>query len=261
MDQKILEKIKKDEVVAIIPARSGSKGVKDKNIRLLNGYPMIAYTIAAAKLSKKIDRVIVSTDSEKYAEIARKYGAEVPFLRPDEISGDTATDIEFMKHAIQWCYDNEGSVPEYWVHLRVTCPMRNPEVIDEGIEKIKKHPEATCLLSVTLVENFLTAYKWLIKDGEEYVKSIFFENNDDANLPRKSYPDPYIPNIYVDVLKTECIVGNDRLHGNKMVCLETPETIDIDTEEDLKKAKEQDMKDFAQIFDYLKSNYDSEANS
>ena len=120
MDKKILEHIDKGKVFAIIPARSGSKGVKNKNIRLLNGYPMIAYTIAAAKLSENIDRVIVSTDSEQYAEIAQKYGAEVPFLRPAEISGDTSADIEFMQHAINWFYENEGKVPEYWLHLRVT---------------------------------------------------------------------------------------------------------------------------------------------
>ena len=104
MNSEILEHIDIGKVFAIIPARSGSKGVKNKNIRPLNGYPMIAYTIAAAKLSKNIDRVIVSTDSEQYAEIARKYGAETPFLRPAEISGDRSTDIEFMRHAINWFY-------------------------------------------------------------------------------------------------------------------------------------------------------------
>lgn len=255
MDCKIMEKVNKGQVVAIIPARSGSKGVKDKNIRLLNGYPMIAYTIAAAKLSKQIDRVIVSTDSEKYAEIARSYGAEVPFLRPAEISGDESTDLEFMQHAIQWCYENEGSVPEYWVHLRATCPLREPKVIDGGIEKMKEHPEATCLLAVSLVEHFLTAFKWLIKDGEQYVKSIFFEDNDQANLPRKSYPDAYIPTTYVDVLTTKCIVEKNVLHGDKMVCYETEETIDIDCEEDLHRVREANPESYEMIFQYLRDNF------
>lgn len=250
MDKKILEHIEKGKVFAIIPARSGSKGVKNKNIRLLNGYPMIAYTIAAAKLSENIDRVIVSTDSEQYAEIARKYGAEVPFLRPAEISGDTSTDIEFMRHAINWFYENEGKVPEYWVHLRVTCPLRNPKIIDEGIAKIKSHPEATCLLSVNKVEDYLTAYKWLVKDGEEYVKSIFFENNDDANMPRQSYPDTYIPNIYVDVLTTKNIVADDRLHGNTMVCFETAPTVDVDTDRDFERIKSNRSVN-EKMFDYL----------
>lgn len=250
MNKEILDHINKGQVFAIIPARSGSKGVKDKNIRPLNGFPMIAYTIAAAKLSKNIDRAIVSTDSEKYAEIAKQYGAETPFLRPAEISGDRATDIEFMQHAINWFYENEGSVPEYWVHLRVTCPLRKPEIIDEGIAKIKAHPEATCLLSVNRVEDYLTAYKWLIKDGEDYIKSIFFDNNDDANMPRQSYPDTYIPNIYVDVLTTKSIVADDRLHGNTMVCLETEPTIDVDTVWDLERLNSQKLNDW-KIVEYL----------
>ena len=113
MDQRILDAIKKDEVVAIIPARSGSKGVKDKNIRCLEGYPMIAYSIAAAKMSKSIDRVIVSTDSPKYVKLAQYYGAEAPFLRPAELALDQSTDIEFVSHVIKWFYINEQSVPEY----------------------------------------------------------------------------------------------------------------------------------------------------
>lgn len=251
MKKEICEKIQKGKVYAIIPARSGSKGVKNKNIRLLNGHPLMAYTIAAAKLSKNIDRVIVSTDSEEYAQIARSYGAEAPFLRPAEISGDTSTDLEFMQHAIAWLYEQEGSVPEYFVQLRPTCPMRDPEVIDQAIEKIKNFPEATCLLSVTLVTNFLTAYKWLIKDGDSFVKSIFFEDNDLANMPRQSYPDPYIPNVYVDVLTTRCMVEQDKLHGQKMVCFETKETVDIDNEEDLEKAREMDTALFDKIMEYL----------
>ncbi len=251
MNKEILNHINKGQVFAIIPARSGSKGVKDKNIRLLNGFPLISYTIAAAKLSHNIDRVIVTTDSEKYAEIARQYGAETPFIRPAEISGDRATDIEFMQHAINWFYENEGSVPEYWVHLRVTCPLRDPEIIDNGIIKIKTHPEATCLLSVNKVEDYLTAYKWLIKDGDDYVKSIFFENNDDANLPRQSYPDTYIPNIYVDVLTTKSIASDNRLHGNVMLCIETAPTVDVDSIRDLEELESHNFGGM-EILNYLK---------
>jgi len=89
-------------VVAIIPARSGSKSLADKNIKELSGHPLIAYSIAAAKMSKKIDRVIVSTNSQKYAKIAKQYGAEAPFIRPDEFSTDTSTDKDFLVHAMNW---------------------------------------------------------------------------------------------------------------------------------------------------------------
>ena len=99
------------DIIAIIPARSGSKSLVDKNIKELSGHPVIAYSIAVAKLSKKIDRVIVSTNSKKYAYIARQYGAEVPFIRPDEFSTDTSTDKDFLVHAMNWFKENEGTIP------------------------------------------------------------------------------------------------------------------------------------------------------
>jgi len=117
------------DIIAIIPARAGSKSLVDKNIKYLSGHPLIAYSIAAAKLSKKIDRVIVSTDSQKYTEIAKQYGAEVPFIRPDKISIDTAIDRDFLIHAMNWFKENESSVPEYWVHLRPTTPLRSIELL------------------------------------------------------------------------------------------------------------------------------------
>lgn len=226
MNKEIINHINKGQVVAIIPARSGSKGVKDKNIRLLNGHPMIAYTIAAAKLSKSVDRIIVSTDSEKYAEIARKYGAEVPFLRPAEISGDKATDIEFMIHAINWLYENEGSVPEYWVHLRATCPLRIPDDIDKAVALTKQTPEATCTLAVCCPTNILTPYKWLKIEGE-YLRSIMFDTVDEANQPRQNYPDAYMRTITADVLLSETII-NGTMYGNHVVPFMTEYTADVD---------------------------------
>src|SRR5574337_1569785 len=109
-------------VIAIIPARSGSESIKDKNLALLGGYPLLAYSIVAVKLSSRIDRVLLSTDSEQYAEIGRRYGAEVPFLRPSVLSTDKSTDREFMVHAMEWVRDHEGHVPEFWMHLRPTTP-------------------------------------------------------------------------------------------------------------------------------------------
>ena len=126
-----------NNTIAIIPARLGSKSILDKNIKLLSGHPLMAYSIATAKLSKKIKRVIVSTNSKEYADIAKQYGAEVPFIRPDEYSTDSASDRDFLVHAMNWLDENEGSVPEYWVHLRPTTPLRRDvEVIDVAIDEI-----------------------------------------------------------------------------------------------------------------------------
>ena len=98
--------------IALIPARSGSKSILDKNILKLHGHPLLSYSIAAAKLSKNISRVIVSTDSKYYANIASKYGAEVPFLRPKSFAKDTSTDKEFLVHALKFFSDNEQKVPD-----------------------------------------------------------------------------------------------------------------------------------------------------
>ena len=90
------------KVLAIIPARKGSKGIKDKNIRLLNGHPLISYSICAAKKIKKINRIICTTDSKKIATIARRYGAETPFIRPSEYAKDLSSDLEVFEHCLSW---------------------------------------------------------------------------------------------------------------------------------------------------------------
>ncbi len=236
MNKLYLDKIKKNEVWSIIPARSGSKGVPDKNIRLLSGYPLIAHTIAVSKLSKEIDRTIVSTDSEKYAKIAKFYGAETPFLRPAEYSTDSSQDIDFMRHAIEWFAENEGCIPEYWVHLRITCPLRKAVEVDEIIRKIKDYPDATSLLSVCIPKGVLTPFKWMIKDGD-HLRSIFFENNDDANRPRQTYPEAYSRSIYADIYKTSNIIENEILFGKSIVPFETEEMTDIDDISDLEKVQ------------------------
>ena len=137
--------------IAYIPVRGGSIGVPKKNIHLLGGYPLVAYTIVAAKLAKHIERIIVSTDSEEIAEIARRYGAEVPFIRPSEFAQDMSPDRGHTLHAMNWFKENEGSVPEYWVHLRATTPFRNPELMDNAIREIQNHSTATSLRSGHLV--------------------------------------------------------------------------------------------------------------
>lgn len=218
--------------IALIPARSGSKGVPNKNIRPLAGFPLIAYSIKAALKSKLIDRVIVSTDSEEYAEIAREYGAEVPFLRPSELSGDTATDTQFFKHAINWFKENEGEVPEYFAHIRPTTPLRNPQVIDAALKSF-------------IGSNF-TALRSVHKMSQSSYKTFEIENDklkclcgggfdiESANFARQSYPSTYDANGYVDIVRSEMVVQKDLIHGNQVqayitgMIYEIDELIDID---------------------------------
>ena len=216
-----------NDIVAIIPARSGSKSLKDKNIKLLSGHPMIAYSIQAAKLSKKIERVIVSTDSEEYAEVARKYGAEVPFIRPREHSTDTSLDRDFLVHAMKWFQKNEGGVPEYWVHLRPTTPLREPKIIDSAINMILNEKSSTSLRSGHKAPE--SPLKWFVK-RDRFFKGL--QEDEQYNLPKESFEDVYIPNGYVDILKSSFILENEKIHGESMLCFVSPVCTEVDSIEE-----------------------------
>lgn len=234
MDLKLLDFIDHDLCMALIPARGGSKSVPKKNIRLFMGHPLIAYSIAAASLAGNVDRVVVSTDSEEIAEISRRYGAEVPFLRPSEYAQDDSPDIDFVKHAIQWLYEHEKRIPEYIAHIRVTTPIRNYRVIDEGIKQIKENKEASSLRSGYICAH--PPYKWLQFAGSGYMKPLMPGITcDEANTVRQGFPRVLVPNSYVDVLKADYIIQNDLIHGDRMIGFITDEVPDIDTEEDLYK--------------------------
>lgn len=217
------------KILAIIPARSGSKGVVDKNIKLLGGRPLIAYSIAVAQFVKDIDRVIVSTDSEKYAIIARDYGAEVPFLRPKNISDDSSSDYEFIRHTLDWLYDKEGYQPEYLVHLRPTTPFREVGYIESAIEAIKKDEKATALRS--LHEMPQSAYKTFEISEEGYIKSVYFGCFDieTSNRPRQTFKTTYDANGYVDIIRTSYVLANKKIHGNKVIAYVTPRVFEVDS--------------------------------
>ena len=213
-----------NNVIAIIPALSGSKSVRDKNIKLLSGHPLIAYSIVAAKLSKEIKRVVVSTDSEEYAEIAKKYGAEVPFIRPEIYSKDSSTDRDFFIHAMNWFKDNENTVPEYWVQLRPTTPLRNPEKIDKAISMILSDDTATSLRSGHKAPE--SPLKWFIK-RDNYFKGLI--ENEEYNLPKQSFEDVYIPDGYVDIVKASFLLNNEKIHGENIIAFESPVCTEIDS--------------------------------
>lgn len=218
-------------IVGIIPARSGSKGVPKKNIKLLGGYPLIAYTITAAKQSKEIDRVIVSTDSEEIAEIAKIYGAEVPFLRPKELSTDKSSDMDFVLHALDWFKKNEDIEPELLVHLRPTTPLREPSLVDEAINALKNHNTASSLRSVhEMAESPRKAFE--INNG--FLVGMFPNDTrpEYYNLPRQSFPPAYHPNGYVDVLRPDFIMKHNNLHGPKILAFITPFSVEVDMPED-----------------------------
>ena len=219
-------------VYSIIPARGGSKGIPGKNITPLCGYPLIAYSIRASLKAASIDRTIVTTDSAEIAEIAKSFGAEVPFLRPAAISGDKSTDYEFFKHALDWFEMNEGKVPEYLVHLRPTTPLRTAALIDEAVESFRSHPQATALRSVHEMSE--SAYKTFELDGD-FLRTVFSGSRelDASNAERQRFPATYTANGCVDVLRTSFILQNGKIHGNSVVAFRTPPAMEVDTMADL----------------------------
>jgi CMP-N-acetylneuraminic acid synthetase len=246
--------IRGKKIYALIPARGGSKGIPHKNVIDLEDFPLISYSVAVAKLSKYIDRIIVSTDDKKIANIAKKYGAEVPFLRPKKYAISKSTDLEFVKHALSWFQKNEGKVPDYLVHLRPTTPLRDPKIIDKAIRQIINKPNATSLRSGYEMRE--SPYKLLqIKNG--YFVGLF--PNDPRpeyyNLPRQSFPAVYQPDGYVDILMSKYILKSGKLHGDRILGFVTDNVGELDKIEDLEMIKYLlNKKEFA-IYKYLKSNF------
>lgn len=241
-------------VVAIIPARGGSKSIPKKNIVNLGGFPLIAYSIAAAKLSKKINRVIVDTDSEEIAVISKKFGAEIPYLRPKKFATDTSTDLDFMKHSIEWFKKSEKGVPDLIVHLRPTTPLRDPFHIDEAIEKITKNKKATGLRSGHEIRE--SPYK-LFGIASDFFIGLFpqDERPEYWNLPRQAFPSVYQPDGYVDIVIPEFILRTNKLHGPKILSYISPDTGEIDRMEDLKFVEYILHKGDWDIYKYLKNNF------
>ena len=219
------------KVVALIPARSGSKGVPNKNIRLLGGQPLLAWSIAACLKSSVIDRIIVSTDSREYAELATKYGAEAPFIRPAEISGDSSADYDFISHALDWL-KNDKDDPEHIIHIRPTTPLRDPKFINDALGVFMKSYNATALRSVHEMSE--SAYKTFEISSNGKLERLGTKNAnlDVSNNARQQFPLTYQANGYVDILSPAFIQKSGFIHGDFVIPLVTPLVTEVDTEDD-----------------------------
>jgi CMP-N-acetylneuraminic acid synthetase len=225
------------QVLALIPARGGSKSIPDKNIRTIGGKPLLAHSITHALASKLINRTIVSTDSPLYAEIARKYGAEVPFLRPSEFSQDFSTDLEVFIHALKWLAENEGYEPEICVHLRPTYPVRKVEDIDKAIQILIENPDIDSVRSVTLSKE--TPLKMWFRGNDGLLSPVVkTELNEPYNLPRQLLPRTYLQNACIDVVRTRVITEMKSMTGTKIFGYVMDENFDIDSEEQFQRIEE-----------------------
>lgn len=215
------------KILAIVPARAGSKGLYKKNIRTLNGKPLIAYTIEAAKKSKYIDRVIVSTEDIEFKEISKFYGAEVPFLRPDILSKDNTPSIDVIIHSLEYMKNEEKYVPDYVCLLQCTSPFRDVHCLDEAIEKLYK-TETDSLVSVCK-SNSNPYWMKVIDNGnlKEFIKS------DKILSRRQDLPIVYNLNGAIYICKTEILLNKKSWYTNKTIAYVMDEIKSIDIDNDL----------------------------
>jgi CMP-N,N'-diacetyllegionaminic acid synthase len=212
-------------ILAIICARGGSKGVPNKNIRLLNGMPLIAYTIECAKKYTKFDRIIVSTDSPKIAEVAKQYGADVPFLRPKELATDTSPKIPVLQHAVRYLEQEENDRYDLIVDLDPTSPLRTVEDIENCVNKmIEKNPNVV----FSVIPAHKNPYFNMVeeKDGKVYL----CKKLDRPITRRQDAPTVYAMNASIYVYKKDFLLNTDSVFSDNTMAVVMPEerSIDID---------------------------------
>lgn len=217
----------KQKILALIPARGGSKGIKDKNIISLAGKPLIAYSIEAAKKSKYIDSIVVTTDSEKIAEVAKRYGARVPFLRPAELATDTSKTIDAVLHAIKTLKTMRKEY-DVLVLLQPTQPLRTNNDIDEALEVYYKNKEEG-LVSVSFVDDSPLLIRSISNEGK--LLNLLSQN---STCRRQDMPEYYKVNGCIYINKIDEINENTSFNDNKVPFIMRKEhSVDIDELSDL----------------------------
>jgi len=224
-----------DSVLAIVPARSGSKGIPGKNLRSFRGKPLLAHSIDQALAAQHVTRVLLSTDDEHYADVGRKYGADVPFLRPADIAGDLSTDLELFEHALRWLEEHERYRPAIVVHLRPTYPTRTVADIDAAVELLRAHPDADSVRSVALAPH--TPYKmWRRDERTGELQPLLADAPSGAHsMPRQNLPRVYLQNAAVDVIRRETILAGSMV-GTHVLGYVMDRVHDIDDDVDLEAA-------------------------
>jgi N-acylneuraminate cytidylyltransferase/CMP-N,N'-diacetyllegionaminic acid synthase len=226
----VVSSLQSKRAAAIIPARGGSKGIPGKNLKPAAGKPLIAWTVETALAATLLDRVIVSTDSPEIADVARRYGAEVPFMRPAHLAQDDTPGIAPVLHAAQWLADNEGYQPDMIMLLQPTSPLRIPEDIDRAIELIREKG-ADAIVSVTPVE----AHPYWMKQIDGAGRMTDFIKLDQPIERRQDLPELYTVNGAIYVARYEVLMQQKTFDTDNTFSLVMPpeRSLDIDTPWDL----------------------------
>lgn len=202
-------------VLALVPARAGSRSIPDKNIVSFRGKPLLVHSVEHGKAARNVDRVIVSTDSTAYRAIAEAAGAEVPFLRPAALAGDLSTDLEVFTHALEWLDAHEGYRPEACVHLRPTHPTRSVSDVERAVDLLLGDPAADSVRSVVKAPH--TPYKmWRVEGGA--LQPLLAGPAPEAwNLPRQALPEVYLQNAAVDVVRSRVVRERRSMTGGRIL--------------------------------------------
>ncbi len=219
--------------LAVIPARGGSKQVPRKNLKLLGGKPLIAWSIVAAQAARELDRCIVSTDDEEIADVARAHGADVPFLRPAELAEDSTPDLPVFQHALAWLAEHEGDRPDLLVHLRPTLPFREPRQIDEVV-RLLRATGADCVKSVYKEEHHPHKMWKMRPDGKlgPYEDTPLWRQLG-PDCPRQILEPAYWSAGLVDAFRRVVVERGSTIGEHVVPYLVDPEPcVDLDTEHD-----------------------------
>jgi CMP-N-acetylneuraminic acid synthetase len=220
------------EVLAIIPARGGSKSIPRKNVLSLGGFPLIAYSIVAAQAAPSVSRVLVSTDDEEIAQVACDWGAQVPFMRPAEYSQDGTTDLPVFQHALTWLRENENYRPDIVVHLRPTSPFRRVAHIEDAVRVLAAFPHADA--ARTVCEPFQNPFKMWTVNGDGFLSPLMQGHGEEPyNQPRQSLPRVFWQTGYVDAARAQTIESGS-MTGRQIlpVFIDNSDWIDIDSPAD-----------------------------
>jgi YrbI family 3-deoxy-D-manno-octulosonate 8-phosphate phosphatase len=219
------------EVLAVVPARGGSKAIPRKNIRDFAGYPLLAYSIAAGLQARTVARTIVSTDDEEIAGVARAFGAQVPFMRPAELGADDTTDLPVFQHALRWLDENEGYRPHVVVQLRPTSPIRPPDCVDSAVQELLDHADADSVRGV--VPAGQNPHKmWRLAAGSGPMQPLLDVDGvaEPYNAPRQGLPPIYWQTGHVDAIRAETILTKSSMTGDRVypLLIDPRYTVDID---------------------------------
>ncbi|CAN1593679.1 NeuA CMP-N-acetylneuraminic acid synthetase [Candidatus Pelagibacterales bacterium] len=228
------------KIYAFIPARSGSKGVKNKNIKKINNIPLINYSINFAIKSNLFDKIIVSTDSKKIYNISKKAGAETPFLRPKKYSTDYSTDFDVFSHFIKWLIKNNQTIPDLICHLRPTTPVRSINTLKKTLNIMRQNKKFSCLRTV-IPSNF-SPYKIWVINKKKLMEPLIKSSKPLHSMGRQSLRKTYKHVGYIDILRIEDTILKKSITGKKIYPYILSETeikhfVDIDNYNDFNNAK------------------------